>query len=764
MKLAPWRTMRGRLLLLALLVEATMLFLLISNSLRLLHDHMGEQARIQAEQIAPILNAALVAPLAQFDYATVQAVLDECHAAKGVDYLAVMDVKGNVVAISGWPTDKPLPTPDESFNLDATEHVPRYDIARPITLAGQALGTLHFGLDLTQIIAARQSLLTQGVVIALGELLLSAGLLALLGLLITRQLSVLTRASREVAEGKLTPSPVPEGNDDVGRLGAAFNAMSRAVNERVGQLTEARNQMADLAEASKQEHARLEALLAAMEFGVLFSDRNGKVSYANQAFARLWRQDATTNIPYGISLSELLARLEPSVITLPDWRQENGKLTSISCEIPLTDGRILTMQRLEVCALEHEVLGQVWIFSDVTKDRFAAQQLIAAKDAAEAATLAKAAFLATMSHEIRTPMNGIIGMTQLALGTQLDDEQKEYLQLIRSSTDSLLAIVNDVLDFSKIEAGRMEIEAVPFELERLMAELLGILSASAEDRQIRLVSEVSPSLSGQLLGDPIRLRQILTNLTTNAIKFTEQGSVTITAQLGAKRDENRIEVQFMVTDTGIGIPEDKLGSIFQPFTQADHSTTRNYGGTGLGLAIVAHLVELMGGTISVESELGQGSTFRFTVELRHAAAPSIVPPVSPATGPTAPTGSLRILLAEDNLINQKVALGLLRKRGHSVTLASNGAEALAIFMDTPEGFDCVLMDMQMPELDGLEATRRIRAHEAGRKRVPIVALTANASEADRQSCLHAGMDDFVSKPFRIAEISEVLARHLAKPE
>jgi signal transduction histidine kinase/ActR/RegA family two-component response regulator len=630
---------------------------------------------------------------------------------------------------------------------------------RPITLAGQALGTLHFGLDLTQIIAARQSLLIQGMAIALGELLLSAGLLALLGFLITRQLSVLTRASREVAEGSLTPPPVPEGNDDVGRLGAAFNAMSRAVGERVSQLTDARNQMAALADASKQEHARLDALLSAMEFGVLFSDRNGNVTYANQAFARLWRLDAIAGVGRGVSLNELLARIEPLLGNLPDWLQDGSPMSAISREIPLTDGRILTMQRLAVTTAENEILGQLWLFSDVTKERLAAQQLIAAKEAAEAATHAKAAFLATMSHEIRTPMNGIIGMTQLALGTQLDDEQEEYVQLIRSSTDSLLTIVNDILDYSKIEAGRMELEVVPFDLERLIGETLGILSASAKARQISLVSEISPRLSGELLGDPTRLRQILTNLITNAIKFTPRGSVAISAQIGAVHEGNKIEVLFAVTDTGIGIPEEKLGSIFHPFTQADHSTTRNYGGTGLGLAIVSHLVELMGGTIGVESKPGQGSTFRFNVYLRKATVP-VMPEKLPAPETTGTLAPLRILLAEDNQINQKVAVGLLRKRGHIVTLARNGAEAVALMIEKAEDFDIVLMDMQMPVLDGIEATKQIRAHEAGWRRTPIVALTANASEADRQRCLQAGMDDFVSKPFRIEEISEALARHV----
>src|SRR5450830_1050998 len=255
----PWRTVRGRLLMAALLVEMVMLALLVGNSLRLPHDAMGDQAREQADQIAPVLSAALVAPLAQYDYATVQAVLDESHAIHGIEYLAVTDASGEVVATSGWPTGKALPPVTGDFNLDADTNPPRYDMALPIRQSGQTLGKLQFGLDLTRILVARKQLVTQGVLIALSELLLSAGLLTLLGLLITRQLSVLTTASLRVAQGQLTMEPVPEGQDDVGRLGAAFNVMSRAIAERVEQLTRANQETADIA-ASLQDRNRELAL------------------------------------------------------------------------------------------------------------------------------------------------------------------------------------------------------------------------------------------------------------------------------------------------------------------------------------------------------------------------------------------------------------------------------------------------------------------------------------------------------------------------
>jgi signal transduction histidine kinase/ActR/RegA family two-component response regulator/HAMP domain-containing protein len=635
----------------------------------------------------------------------------------------------------------------------------RYDVARPVALAGQQLGTLHFGLDLSPIISARYALLTQGVIIAVGELMMSIGLLTVLGLWLTRHLAALTQASEAVAAGNLTPAPVAEGEDDIGRLGAAFNAMSRAVSERIGDLTNARDVQVELIAAVEQEHARMLSLLAAMDIGVLLVDLADLVVYENPAYRRIWRiaRDATV---VGRHWAEVFAEAGVGVRNAEPWRQSLAT-ASEHFEIILNDERIISQRLHSVADLAGQALGRLCLFEDVTEDRRLAQQLLAAKEAAEAGQRAKAMFLATMSHEIRTPMNGIIGMTDLALMTSLDAEQSEYLRWVKSSAESLLTVLNDVLDFSKIDAGRLDIQLVPFAPQHLLDEIVGIYSSVASQKAIALNWRVNGNLPQQLLGDPVRLRQVLTNLVSNALKFTERGSVTITVDAQSTAANAQQWIGFAVADTGIGIAQDKLEHIFSPFSQADSSTTRRFGGTGLGLAIAARLVELMGGQLGVDSAPGGGSTFHFGVmfSIGDGVDLAVAPlPRQVTIGDGRPAA--RILLVEDTPVNQRLGQALLGKRGYQVSLAADGLEALAAF--DRERFDLILMDMQMPNMDGLEATRRIRDRELpGDRRIPIIALTANAMQSDRERCLAAGMDDFVAKPFRADEMFAVIEKYLA---
>ncbi len=615
----PFQSVRARFLLAAVLVEAVMLTLLVSNSLRLMNSYLVEQVEQHARQIIPILSAATVAPMAQRDYATVQSVLDESLSQKGVSYLVVLDAQNNRVASSGWPKEAPLPLADQGFELALKGANPVHHVQTPILMFGQRLGTLYMGMDLSHILAARQALLTQGTLIALGELMLSAVLLMVLGLWLTRHLVDLTRASREVTAGNLSPAPVNEGEDELGQLGAAFNAMSRTIKQRV-------------------------------------------------------------------------------------------------------------------------------------------LDLVQAKEQAEQSNRAKSDFLATMSHEIRTPMTGIMGMTDLVLDTPLNEEQRELLLVVKSSATSLLNIINEILDFSKIEAGKIDLESIEFDLDQLMRHCLAPLRVRAQAKRLEILTQSQAKLNHYLVGDPNRLRQVLTNLVGNAIKFTSEGQVTVGWECVA---DTHPLYRFWVSDTGIGIPPEKQHSVFEAFTQADSSTTRTYGGTGLGLTISTTLVRLMGGEISLKSALNQGSTFEFTVPLKTGRSMEVLPdtsrlPAKLASAGNTPAVGLRVLLVEDHPINQKLAISLIERSGHQVTLAQNGEEGLHAAMQ--HSFDLVFMDMQMPVMDGLEATRAIRAYESSRSlpHVPIVAMTANALPSDRKACEDAGMNGFLSKPFKANELRDLL--------
>lgn len=394
-------------------------------------------------------------------------------------------------------------------------------------------------------------------------------------------------------------------------------------------------------------------------------------------------------------------------------------------------------------------------------------ELQESNNAAQAASRAKSAFLASMSHELRTPMNGVIGMSELMLKSELNDMQRKSINTIRHSALSLLNILNDILDFSKIEADQLTPEATSFDLLRVTHQALELLEPQIEAKGLELIVDWPTRLPCAVIGDPTRFAQILTNLIGNALKFTTAGHIRLSVALESQVDDALL-YRFEIEDTGIGIRSDVIPRLFNSFTQADSSTTRQFGGTGLGLAIVRRLSQLMGGDCGVTSELGKGSCFWFSLTLRRDTQAHMATGRFPAATSIAARGGidhqLKILVVEDNPINQEVAMALLETLHCECSLAVNGLEAVAALAQ-PHAFDLVLMDCQMPELDGFEATRRIRLYEQKQQlHTPIVALTANAMVGDRDLCLAAGMDDFLSKPFQLHQLSSMLGKWCPQSE
>ncbi len=659
-------------------------------------------------------------------------------------------------------------------------------------------------------------------------------------------------------------------------------------------------------EAARQGEARFRSLFEHADIGIALVEFDTRALTPNPALCRMMGYE--DDGPGPLTIADLASLDDPAMDEVLLDQLHRGEIDTYTLEkrVRRRDGRPIWVKVINSVVRDEGgqmVLG-ISMVEDITQRKEVeasmlrnAAELRAARDQAEVAARAKSEFLATMSHEIRTPMNGVIGMTSLLLDTPLTPEQREYVETIRLSGDALLAIINDILDFSKIEAGRVELEEQPFEVRTCVEEALDLLASRATGKGLELLYDIAPDVPASVVGDATRLRQVLVNLISNAVKFTEAGEVVVTVAGGRPQPDGRCEVQFTVQDTGIGIPPDRMDRLFRSFSQVDASTTRKYGGTGLGLAISKRLVELMGGTITVESTVGVGSTFRFTIcveplaETGPAALPAIpaagrrvlvahgndrarvllaswlegwgleartvapgpdawavlaeasadlvlldarfpdvvpgdlaqalaartpaprllllspagrrhtsagegvveigtpvkhgvlrgalcrllggaVEPAVPNAGPEGGVvdpnppegggGSVRVLLAEDNLVNQKVALRMLERLGYKADVVANGLEVLQARHIAR--YDIILMDVQMPEMDGLTATREIRAHWPADEQPYIVAMTANAFESDRDECLEAGMDDYVSKPVQAAMLREALERAVAALE
>ena len=874
--------------------------LLVASVVFTLYDR-STFLRAKAQDIstlAKIVGSNSTAALSFTDTKSAREILAALRANPNVNHACIYDKDGRVFATYDRDAAHidfiPPPVQNQRSKIVRNNMV----LFQPIALNGESIGMIFIEADLKDL----RERLTRFLEIDFLVLLVS---LAVAYLLSTRLQRVISGPIRELAD---TASSVTtqenyciratkRGNDEIGLLFDQFNSMLDRLQQRDFALQRAHD---NLEKRVAERTSYLNTLIQNNPLGILVLDSDQKVQLCNSAFEKLFEHMREEVI--GESITSLFANVEPLL--------EAHRLALDETPINL----MARFQRKDQSVLDIEVhtvglmvngklLGSLGLYQDISTRKRAEEEMQRAKEVAEEASRAKSEFLANMSHEIRTPLNGVMGMADLALDTELTQEQREYLDTIKMSADSLLTVINDILDFSKIEAGKVDLDMADFDLRDNLERMLKTLALRADEKGIELLCEIAPEVPGVVHGDSNRLDQVIINLVSNAIKFTHEGEVAVRVQLET-RENNNCLLHFIVADTGIGVPLEKQKIIFDPFTQADSSTTRKYGGTGLGLTISARLVGMMGGKMWMEREVGKGSKFHFTtgmrsrgdvVKLATIAAPEILRRVKALVvddnrtnrrilekmlqgwemNPTSVEGGeealaevsnaqsigkpyeliltdmhmpkmdgfelverirhrpelsvptimmlssaghrgdakrcqdlgitayllkpirqselrkaiarvlgareqpgaiplvtkfslqdareptvLRVLLAEDNTVNQRLAVRMLEKRGHRVTVAGNGREALDAL--EKDAFDLVFMDVQMPEMDGLVATSVIREREKGTGRHQIViAVTAHAMKGDRERCMANGMDNYLSKPIGPKELDEILEKYLA---
>ncbi len=721
----------------------------------MIRSELVASVKSQARIIATNSTSALMFN----DPKAAEKTLSAIGAIDGIEFAMIHDKDGKPFVSyvrPGASLPGPHQMPEGEGYLFTAGHLEVYS---PIIFEGEQVGGIDVHTDLSALYSEMLWNLAALSAAMLGGLGMAVVLVSRLNTIITKPISDLVGLMDRVSSEKnFALRAEPGGWDELGTLTEEFNGMLAQIQLRDEELEQYRTHLEQLV---TQRTARLTEAQRIAHLG------NWEWDVATDT--REW-SDETYRI-FGFTPQQFIANNAAFMqVVHPDDRQlvegrireaiELGHPYNIDHRILRPDGSVRYVhEQAEMLRNENEqavkMLGTV---QDISERKLIDDELILAKQSADKANQTKSDFLANMSHEIRTPMNAIIGMTHLCLKTELGHKQRDYIEKANQSAKTLMGIINDILDFSKIEANKLTLESHDFDLRATMAKLDSIVGHLAREKGLRFDTTIHPEVPGFLRGDELRLGQVLLNLAGNAVKFTADGAVTITVNL-KNAEEKVVELELSVRDTGVGLSDEQMQRLFLPFSQADASTTRHYGGTGLGLVISKQLVEMMGGRIWAESAPGKGSIFRFTARFGHGEAFS---PSTSASSEELATARARlsganILLVEDNPFNQQVAAELLEETGANVVLADNGREALTSLFK--KRFDIVLMDVQMPEMDGYEATRIIRATSrlAGQK---VIAMTANAMAEDRERCLDSGMDDFISKPIDPDQMVLVLAKWL----
>ena len=718
--------LRGKLIVIVvigvILIFSTIGFFRIYMEKNILAEQINRSGKERVLLIAESVANMIVA----YDYGNIESVAERIVKLRDVQQIHILDRSGKIMV--------------SRSSSDFNPEIKNKNIAfvAPVIFSGKNVGSVEILVSLEPFDKLIRTTY-RNVIFALSLSSVFFGLLiyATVSVFIVKPLLRLNRAADQLALGNFSADLPPVTGDEIGNLVSAFSSMR---------------------ESRRLSEARLITIFDNSPDAFIQLDAKGLITNWN---------DKAANI-FGYCKSEVLGKFFGMVVPDNNSGLNFGYRKGDNC----TDD-------LDLLGVQREVVGRrkdgsefpltlraseiyfeagrayLVVVRDITDRKENEANLLYAMNAAESANAAKGAFLSNISHEIRTPMNSIIGMANLALKTRLDPKQHDYLVKIDYAAQHLLGLINDILDFSKIEANKLELEMLDFDLESVIENISNQLAHSAMSKGLRLMLEIDPGLSMPLRGDPLRLVQVLLNYTSNAIKFTDNGEITVRARVLEKGTDDFL-VRFEVSDTGIGLSKVQIDKLFQFFHQADSSTTRKYGGTGLGLAISKQLVELMGGTVGVESQLGQGSTFWFTARLGKGAELSKKTKIE--TLDLERLNGASILLVEDNLFNQQVAVEILRDAGAGVSIANNGQEAIDMLLG--RHFDCVLMDVQMPVMDGLEATRRIRANPA-LAGTHIIAMTANTGMDDRARCFAAGMDNFISKPIFADQLYSVIVHGMA---